>query len=188
MKVAFKAALLSSILAFVMPAWALPPSCGVADAKFRVTEGPVAAAAAAAPEGKAQIVVIQTVDTDGLFYLHNDIQTRIGVDGAWAGAVQNEASAALTIEPGEHHLCVSWTGPSSAEWKRIGLAAVHAEAGKTYFYRVRIVRLKDTQTGSADESLDLMALNEDEGRYLAGNLPVDTSVAKAAGKKGSAGR
>jgi len=89
------------------------------------------------------------------------IVARVGLNGAWIGAINGNSYLTASLEPGEHHLCTNWQSRLSYRNDQITLANFTAEPGKTYYFRMRLLT---QETGPA--LLDLDAINSDEGRYL----------------------
>ena len=106
----------------------LPDACGDADVKFDVKGEKNQPPPAAAEAGKAQIVF--TESGRGV--------ARFGVDGAWVGANDGDSYFAVSVAPGEHHLCMSFQVPALAGGKfkqeSVRLLSFTAEAGKVYFF------------------------------------------------------
>lgn len=108
--------------------------------------------------GKARIYVI---GRDNRWCGGCAIIARVGLNGTWIGAINGNSYLTASLEPGEHHLCINWQSQLSYRSNQIALANFTAEAGKIYYFRMRLV----TQaTGPA--LLDLDPTNSDEGRYL----------------------
>ena len=125
--------LLCGLLAPAMQARAktiLPDACGDDGVKFDVTTQKDQPPPSAPAEGKAQIVFISTIPR----CIGNCDVSRIGMDGAWVGANKENSYFALTVEPGEHHLCVSVQSPGQLGKIGIGVATIKAEPGKVYFF------------------------------------------------------
>src|SRR5215469_3489561 len=99
-----------------------PPGCGPEKQKIDVTTTKNYAALQVDP-GKALIYIIQD---DSQFDSRPRPTTRIGVDGAWAGATQGNSFFRATLDPGEHHLCASWQGVMIGAARRV--AALHFTA------------------------------------------------------------
>jgi len=96
--------------------------------------------------------------------------TMLGVDGAWVGANHGNSYFSISVDPGEHHVCASsWY---SREAKLVVLAHLQTEADRTYFYRTRLVVLRDTQY------LELDPVDSDEGKYLIASYPLSISHSK----------
>jgi hypothetical protein len=112
----------------------LPDACGPDNVKFNVTtEKNLATPAPAPPEAdKAQIVFIENSIQDGTPTI------RYGIDGAWAGANKGNSYFALTVDPGVHHLCVSWQSAQSRLRKSVDVASFTAEPGKVYYFAATI--------------------------------------------------
>ena len=63
------------------------------------------------------------------------MQVRYGVDGAWVGANKGNSYFAVTVDPGVHHLCVSWQSAlRQIEEEHVRMAIFTAEAGKVYYF------------------------------------------------------
>ena len=89
-------------------------------------------------------------------------QLTLGMDGQWIAATHGFSHTAISIPAGDHHFCVSSSGPVLAPDVLPAMLGLHVEAGKTYFVRGRLARYY--REGLA--VLDLTEINEDEGRYL----------------------
>jgi len=100
------------------------------------------------PDGKAFVYVIA----------QDEITSRIGLDGAWVGAVEGASHMSFSVDPGEHHLCASWQSAFLKGNRVVGLSSFIAEAGKVYFFRIRA-----TQRETALSLLDLEPMNSDKG-------------------------
>jgi hypothetical protein len=165
--------LLCASLVSTVQAWALPDSCGKEDAQFKVTTEAIQPLPA--PEtGKAQIVFLETEDTAGMVL--SGVITRLGVDGTWVGATKGNSYFALSVVPGQHHLCANWSADFSTEWAKTGLDTLNAKPGKVYYYRIKIRHIRTQQF--EEHSLDLTPVNEDEGKYLVNSLDLATATVK----------
>ena len=98
------------------------------------------------------IIIDNCINTCGIL-------ARIGLDGAWVGAVREESHIHFSLDPGEHHLCANWQSRLGVRNKQVALAGFTAEAGKIYFFRLRLVE-------GGRNILDLDLMNNDEGEYL----------------------
>jgi len=96
---------------------------------------------------------------------------RVGVDGAWAGAIRTDSYMSLTVEPGAHHLCTNWQSLFGSRSKLVALANITAEPGKIYYFRMRFFEGNEAY-------LDLDLTNQDEGRYLVASSHVSVSHQK----------
>lgn len=106
--------------------------------------------------GKAELVFIEDADFRQSCFLCS-IATRVGIDGRWVGANQGNSYFAITVAPGEHHLCTNWQSTDPDLKSKTGLGEINAEAGQIYFYRVRI-----TRTGYG---LELVPVDRQEGSF-----------------------
>lgn len=110
------------------------PGCGDPSARFDVTTSknhrPVQPEA-----GKALVYFIQN-DTN--FNSFPKPTTRVGIDGKWVGATNRNSYLYLFVDPGEHHLCISWQRHVIA-WRGLQSAAAHftAQAGGVYYFQIK---------------------------------------------------
>ena len=171
------AVILLSCIAFAQDQSAIDKAksaCGPDDVKFDVKTSDTGAPAATPQTGKALV-----------FLIGQDLTTcsgcgtvaRVGLDGAWAGAIQLGSYMAFTVDPGEHHLCTNWQSWFAGHNKPVGLTSFTAEAGKVYYFRTRVFAGKQIY-------LDLTLVNDDEGKYLVASSPVSESHPKKGGKAG----
>ncbi len=154
----------------------LPDACGDDSVKFNVktqNDAPVPAPPAA---GKAQIVFIETsTNPHGCFatFTSCTATARFGVDGAWVGATTGNSYFALSVDPGEHHLCATMG-------KDIGVEALTVEAGKVYYYQA-LFDVETSQLGNSQhphlqvkKAGSFSILKEDEGKFRVKASPLAT--------------
>ena len=180
------AAALMSILAVTGAAHAsstiLPDSCGKDAVHFNVDTTKNSAPLAAPEAGRAQIVFIESLESSGM-YLGGTPSTRFGIDGAWVGANKGNSYFVVSVAPGEHHLCVNWQSHVQGKNPPVGMSSFTAEAGKTYFFEVKITRKFTSGPtvigggqpgqppptvlggGRSDQSFAFSAVDDDEGKY-----------------------
>jgi len=149
----------------------LPDSCGNDKTQFEVTTQKKQPAPAPPADGKAQIVFIEVVDRNLACWSCGSPTSRIGMDGAWVGANQGNSYFAIDVAPGEHHLCVDWQSAFGSLKQKVGMAEFTAEAGKTYYFEVKM-KLKKYDYGSGsnsssdvDRDLSFAQVSDDEGQY-----------------------
>jgi hypothetical protein len=148
------------VFALNLPALA-QTACGPLDAQFDAQPAAVQPAAQAEPS-KALVYVAEDF-TKAPGEIGNPT-LRVGMDGAWLGATRTSSYLAFNVEPGEHHLCASWQSHLKRLSKLAAFAVFTAEPGKVYYFRER-VSYASYGTG-ANMTLDLEAVNPDEGRFL----------------------
>lgn len=136
--------------------------CGSRNVQFDVkTDKSHHPMAQPAPD-KAQAYVVENLRA-GCFLC--DTTTRIGLDGAWVGATKGNSYFFFSVEPGEHHLCAGLQSvPSSSE--TTCLASFTAEAGKIYYFRVRLTDQNNSGKGGVNWALDLEPIDGDQGQFL----------------------
>ena len=99
---------------------------------------------------------------------------RVGLDGAWMGAMRANSYIFFSVDPGEHHLCTSWQSHLKRLSSLASFSHLTAEAGSTYYFRARITYVS---AGSAVASMDLNleSVDPDEGRFLIASNRVSNS-------------
>jgi len=152
------AVMLLSFLAFAQDEAAIAKAkaaCGPDDISFSVKTSEGSHPPATVEPGKARVYVAgQDLGCNGCGKV-----ARIGLDGAWAGAIDFGSYTSFTVDPGEHHLCTNWQSFFAGSKKPVGLANLTAEAGKVYYFRVRVLAFNHIV-------IDLDPVNADEGQYL----------------------
>jgi len=120
--------------------------------------------------GKARVYFIQ--DLDFARCLGDCITTKVGVDGTWIGANRQSSYFSASVDAGEHHLCVSPQSHFALTTRYVQLAHFTAEAGKVYYYRIRILGDRDRRM------LDFVPVDSDEAEYLITAYPLSVSHPK----------
>jgi len=120
--------------------------------------------------GKARVYFIQ--DFGFASCLGNCLTTKVGVDGTWIGANQNNSYFSVSVEAGEHHLCVNPQSRFATETRYVELAHFTAEPGKVYYFRTR------TLGGNNNPVLDFEPVDSDQAEYLIASYPLSVSHLK----------
>jgi len=159
----------------------LPDACGDDNIRFDVkvkalAEGKPNPAPAPPEAGKAQIIFIENLDTNGAFF--TTPTTRFGVDGKWVGANRGNSYFVVTVDPGLHHVCANWQSGTDNEARQVGIEKFAAEAGKVYYYQVKLARHRSIISGASgpggigggggtitDKSFFFSQLDDDDGSY-----------------------
>ncbi|HLW54883.1 MAG TPA: DUF2846 domain-containing protein [Candidatus Angelobacter sp.] len=144
------------------------PACGVDKVHFEVAKSGDHHPPASAEAGRA-LVYIVAEEMDGCDS-YCPATSKVGLDGAWAGANQGNSYFYFAVDPGEHHLCATWHSKVALNKRRIALANFTAEAGKVYFFRTRVL-----ETIEQGPHLDLDPINSDEGRFLVASYPYSSA-------------
>jgi len=154
--------LLLAATAFAQDATRLAPACGPNGASFDVVTTKNPHKAATPDAGKA---LVYFIEDDTRFDTVPKPTVRAGLDGAWAGATHGNSFFAVSVDPGEHHLCASWQtyGLVFRAGTRSAAAQLTAEAGHSYYFRIKNVFRKDESPILADFEL----IDSDEGQLLA---------------------
>ena len=146
-------------------------ACGPDNIFFDVYTGEETHALATPAPGKALVFVIG----ENVTCAACDVTVRVGMDSAWAGAIEGSSWIAMNVEPGEHHLCTNWQSSLAGRRRHVALAGFTAENGKVYFFRLRV-------NTREEPVLDLDAINGDEGRYLVAEYRASEFHARKPGK------
>ena len=154
----------------------LPDTCGNEKAIIDVTTHKDHPAPALPESAKARVVFIEVADKNAL-----PVITRVGLDGAWVGANKGNSWFESTVLPGEHHVCVDWQLAHRYLKDKAALEVFTAAAGKTHYFMVKVgwtqnVNPVQFTRYDGEMTLELSAVNEDEGKYMAQNS--NFSVAK----------
>jgi hypothetical protein len=158
--------MLSALSAFAkVPPAVAPPSCGPENANSYVKLEQSQHALAQPEPGKAWVYFIQEKGPDAF-----GVTTQIGLDGTWVGANKNSSYFAVSVEPGEHHVCAN---VQSFRGHPVGLVHFTAEAGKVYYFDARIVYGEEARV-----YLFLGAVDSDQAKYLIASLPLSASNPK----------
>jgi hypothetical protein len=155
MKIAFVSLLFAASAIAQSSSAVAPAACGPANVDFEVKLNYAVHTVEQPEAGKARIYFIHDAGTSAVFAYPT---TKIGVDGAWVGAENSNSYFSVSVEPGEHRLCA--TLQSSLVDDQVDLAHLTAQAGKTYFFRTRLV-----MSGKV-ELLEFEPIESDQGKYL----------------------
>jgi hypothetical protein len=167
----------------------LPDACGKDEVKFDIETTKDVPPPAGPEADKAQIIFIAKIDK-GMGYPI----VRFGIDGAWVGATRDSGYFAVSVAPGEHHLC-EHKHPQFGLNLEPGVATLTAEAGKTYYYEFSVTKIVSGGSGgfvaggpSAGQpviggahvtgSPNFGPVTEDEGKYRLKISPLSISAPK----------
>lgn len=148
---------------------ATPAACGSMNVSYDVKLDNSQHTLAHPEPGKARVYFIQDKGKESLG-IGGTVVTLIGVDGAWVGANRNNSNFFISVEAGEHHLCVD--PKSMMAGRSVELAHFTAEAGKVYYFRTRTIA---TRYG---EYLFIEEADSDEAESLIAASPLSISHPK----------
>lgn len=120
---------------------------------------------------KALVYFIQDLGLISTHDLLGAFTTKVGMDGAWIGAVQNYSYFSVYVAPGEHHFCVN---PQShfSPGREMEFAPLMAEAGRVYYFRIRQF------SGYEGHGLEFDQTNRDQALYMIASYPQSVSKPK----------
>jgi len=159
--------MLFAAAAFGQVAPADSSACGPAGISFKVNLDGSQRTLVQPEPGKARVYFIHDAGSGSTLGYP---MIKMAMDGAWVGANHGNSYFSVSVDPGEHHVCV--TLQSSLVEQRVELAHFTAAADKVYFYRTRLVLSR------AVELLDLEPIDSDQGKYLIGSFPLSVSIPK----------
>jgi hypothetical protein len=111
--------------------------CGPNQVSFDVKTDKKQHPAPQAEPGKALVFVFQDVKQDNTLNI-GTATTRVGLDGAWVGAIHGKSYFFFSADSGNHRVCAAWQS-SFKRISKLGSAAdLSAEAGKVYYLRVSV--------------------------------------------------
>jgi len=145
-------------------------ACGPANVQFEVKTEKADKKNAPTPAMDKALVYIFESQRAGCFMC--DTTVRIGMDGAWAGATKGKSYFSFPVASGEHHFCADLQAASSSE--TTGLLSLNADAGKTYYFRVKLTDQNNSGRGGVDWAVDLEAIDADEGQFLISSYEVSS--------------
>jgi hypothetical protein len=150
-----------------VPPVASTAACGHENVSFKVKLDESQHTLAQPDPGKARVYFVHDAGTSITLGYPT---VKLAVDGAWVGANHGNSYFSVSVEPGEHHVCV--TLQSSLVAQRVELAHFTAEAEKVYYYRTQLV------TSRSVELLELEPIDSDQGKYLIATFPLSVSQLK----------
>ncbi len=152
---------------------ALPSACGPKHVSFDVKLADAPQSVTQPDPVKATVFFIED---NGPMGNHQQYTIKIGLDGAWVGAYQHNAYFAVSVEPGEHHICAKVQSRFLAG-HNLALLHFEAVAGKVYFFRTQFLAGLTTMYPSAP-FLELNRLDSDQANYLISTFPRSVSQPK----------
>jgi len=164
----FVSILILAVSAFAQGSPAAPtPACGPANISFSVQLDDSQHTPAEPEPGKARVYFVHDAGTGFLAWYPT---VKVAVDGTWVGANHGNSYFSVSVDPGEHHVCVNLQ--SSVVAQRVELAHFTATAGSVYYYRTRLVVSRSV------ELLQLEAIDSDQGQYLVELFPLAAAKPK----------
>lgn len=111
--------------------------CGSNQAKFDVKRDAHSHPAGTPEPGKALVYVFGDSQLDNVSLHIGGLITRVGVDGAWAGAYEYKSYTYFAVDPGEHRLCTSQQSSLKSRTENASAITFTAQEGKVYYFRTQ---------------------------------------------------
>jgi hypothetical protein len=150
--------MLFAVSAFTQVPPAVTAACGPKSGSFEVKLDKSQHALGQPDPGKALVYFIQEGGA-----------AQIGLDGAWVGANKNSSYFAVSVEPGEHHVCADVRTPRGIPGVPVGFLHFTAEAGRVYYFDAWVVY-------GSQSYLFLGEVDSDQARYLIASYPLSVST------------
>ena len=129
--------------------------CGPAETQFDVKADKTKHLLAQQQEDKAVVYILEDEKRDpGKFYIGSDVTTRAGLDGKWVGANHGKSYFFFAVDPGEHQVCTDWQSSLKSRSKQGAARTFTAEAGKAYYFRVRVEQRENREPALSLEMID----------------------------------
>ena len=125
--------------------------------------------------GKAVVYILEDIQTADLGFKIGGITIRLGLDGSWKGATSSNSYLFFTVDPGDHRLCANWQSSVSGRAKLGSALTLTAEAGKGYFFRVKVYGLNDRDHPL---SVKLEPIDPAEAQFLISSYALSTAHPK----------
>lgn len=139
-------------------------ACGPKDDKVKVNPDNGRNPSSQPEAGRALVYVIAD-DGATNSILGAGITLRVGLDGAWVGAVNHRNPyLSFSVSPGERHLCVNWQSSIESRSRVTGLVHIEAQPNLVYYLRVR---QWDTRY---QVFLDFDPIDSDMGKFFLASL------------------
>lgn len=146
------------------PPGLITAACGEAGASYDVKRDESLHTLVPPEPGKARVYFVR--DLGIVSCLGSCGTTKIGIDGKWVGANQRNSYFAVSVGPGEHHVCANEGS------KLFAFAHFTAEAGKVYYFRTR------NSSEKYQKFFDIDAMDSDQAKYLIDVYPLSVSHPK----------
>jgi hypothetical protein len=149
--------------------------CGPSNVNFDVKTSKNKPVAPSPPAGKALVYVIETMwEEPGLQIDGLKVTTRVGVDGAWVGAIHGDSYFFFPVDPGEHSVCTDWQSSIFTRSRLASAADLTADAGQVYYFRTKV---RD-ETKDRPGEVKIEPIDEAEAKLLISSSTFSTSHAK----------
>jgi hypothetical protein len=149
--------------------------CGPADVEFNVKTDKSQHPSPTPEAGKALVYVLEDIQTVDIGFKIGGITMRLGLDGSWVGATGSNSYSFFSVDPGDHRVCANWQSSLDSRSKLGSALTFSAEAGKGYFFRIRVYGLNDHDHPL---SVKLEPIDPAEAQFLISSYALSTSHPK----------
>lgn len=151
-------------------------ACGDSHVNFKVARNPKDHPLAPEVNGKSQVYVIEEYLFPQSVFGHFGAPTptiRIGMDGRWMGADQDNSYIFFPVDAGNHHLCIQWQSKLKRFSEEVSLTGFKADTGHATYFLARIVARVSNPVWF---TLDLEPVNSDQAMLLLARYPHSIST------------
>ena len=145
---------------------AITAACGPSHVTFTAHEADSPLVPPSIEAGKALVFFIQD---EGQLSEARHYTLKIGLDGAWVGAYRDNAVFAISVDPGEHHICTNVQSKFEVG-QNLSFAHFTAEPGKVYYFR--------THLSEYGGHMEIDQPDSDQAKYLISIYPASVSKKK----------
>ena len=154
--------LLVVVLLFAGPAWAQDQAaaalasagCGPDKVQFDVKTDAKQHPEGQVEPGKALVYVFADERRDASVHYFGNPTVRLGVDGAWMGAIKYHSYFFFPVSSGGHRMCAGWQSDIARNAKVRTAASFSVQAGEVYYFRLVSDRRQEREPTMKIEPLD----------------------------------
>jgi Protein of unknown function (DUF2846) len=125
--------------------------------------------------GKALVYFLHVESQDGGVIDKGWVTTRVGLDGAWAGADQGKSYFFLSVAPGKHAVCTDWQSSIKLYSSQSAAMNLSAEAGKVYYVRTTVKEITEKQK---TPGIKIELIDSAQGQLLISSSALSTAQPK----------
>lgn len=155
--------------------------CGANDVKFNVKRDARLHPTGTPEPGKALVYVFGDSELDHVALHIGGLITRVGVDGAWAGAYEYKSYTYFEVDPGEHRLCTSQQSSMKSRTDNASAITFTAQEGKVYYFRTQpspTALANSSVSGVPNGQVELAVLDPAQAQLMVPKWAYSTSQPK----------
>lgn len=152
-------------------------ACGPSTTRFAVTQNPTRAMPAKPSPGHALVYFLFHSHTDTDLLAPRGPVVNVGLDGAWAGALQHTRSyLPVEVSPGRHTVCFEHLSRSFGSF--VEVRSLDARAGKTYYLHALMQGSMDFNGDAGPDAFVVTPVDSAEGSLFVETSALSVSLQK----------